>query len=114
MIVSRKVNRYYAPCGAGFWKKKSAITHEAICKCWTNPKLRCCKSCAHYYRGYDPDDYSTGYRGEGYINECRVDVEYGGPLWKPAHSTKAIDLNIHCIKWEALNTASNNRMTKCG
>lgn len=100
MIKAKKVLRYYTPCGRGFWKKQSAIKHEENCKCWTNPKFKTCKTCRHNLVSYDEDDYSIGYKGEGYTNECRIGVEYEGPEWTAAHE-KAPDININCPKWEA-------------
>jgi hypothetical protein len=41
----KKVLRYYSDCGRGFWKKQQAITHDENCKCWKNPKFKCCLSC---------------------------------------------------------------------
>lgn len=43
----KKVLRYYADCGRGFWKKQKAISHDKNCVCWTNPALKCCLSCKH-------------------------------------------------------------------
>lgn len=99
-IKTKKVLRYYTPCGRGFWKKQTAIHHENICKCWKNPKYKTCKSCANHYVNYDPDDYPTGYRGEGYTNQCRADVNPDGPLWNKMDNFDNIDINIYCSKWE--------------
>lgn len=43
----KKVNRYYADCGRGFWTKKGCLEHEEKCKCWTNPKHKTCITCKH-------------------------------------------------------------------
>lgn len=44
-MKSKKVIRYYADCGKGFWSKSSCLYHEKTCKCWKNPKNRTCKTC---------------------------------------------------------------------
>ena len=46
-MESKKVTRYYAECGRGFWKKRQALDHEKKCKCWKNPKFKTCISCKH-------------------------------------------------------------------
>jgi len=46
-MTTKKVLRYYADCGRGFWRKQQAITHDINCKCWKNPKLKSCLSCKH-------------------------------------------------------------------
>lgn len=95
---SKMVRRYYAECGRGFWRKGAAVRHEEVCKCWTNPKLRCCKSCKHYSTFTDYDDIQSGYVGEGVVNMCPFDIS--DEDWTPAHPVKATDLNINCPKWE--------------
>jgi len=44
-MTVKKVLRYYADCGRGFWRKQQAITHDENCKCWKNPKFKSCLSC---------------------------------------------------------------------
>ena len=44
-MKAKKVTRYYADCGRGFWKKNQALTHDKNCKCWKNPKYKTCVSC---------------------------------------------------------------------
>lgn len=50
---AKRVLRYYAECGKGFWKKQSAIDHEGNCMCWKNPKNRACTTCRYgdYFHG---------------------------------------------------------------
>jgi len=45
-MITKKVTRYHAECGKGFWNKASCLRHEKNCKCWNNPKNRTCKTCA--------------------------------------------------------------------
>lgn len=58
---TKKVTRYYAECGRGFWKKAACEAHEENCMCWTNPKNRACKTCKH--GEYAPYEDDTGYGG---------------------------------------------------
>lgn len=44
-MITKRVTRYYADCGRGFWKKSQALTHDKNCKCWKNPKFKTCISC---------------------------------------------------------------------
>lgn len=46
-MIAKKVLRYYSDCGRGFWKKQQALKHDINCKCWNNPKFKCCISCSH-------------------------------------------------------------------
>lgn len=49
------VKRYKCPfCPRGHSTRKRAIAH--IARCWLNPAVRGCKTCAHYsyYRGGEP------------------------------------------------------------
>ena len=98
-MKTKRVTRYYADCGRGYWKKVHAINHEKTCICWTNPKMRCCKSCKYHKTQYDNNDHDAGYPGEGFIDECLAGVEYDSPDWTYANE-KAKTLNINCPKWE--------------
>ena len=44
-MKTKRVTRYMADCGKGFWDKSSCLYHESKCKCWTNAKNRTCKTC---------------------------------------------------------------------
>ena len=58
----KKVLRYYADCGKGFWKKETCISHEENCMCWTNPKNKTCKTCKFgRYLGFDDETGDGGY-----------------------------------------------------
>lgn len=46
-MKTRRVTRYLADCGRGFWNKKSCEIHEVNCTCWTNPRNKTCKTCEH-------------------------------------------------------------------
>jgi hypothetical protein len=52
-MIAKKVTRYYADCGRGFWKKSQALTHDENCKCWKNPKFKTCISCKFKNFGED-------------------------------------------------------------
>jgi len=60
-MESKKVLRYYADCGRGFWRKDQAINHEGNCKCWKNPKNKACKTCK--FGEYAPFENDTGFGG---------------------------------------------------
>jgi hypothetical protein len=82
-MISKKVTRYYSDCGRGFWKKQQAISHDENCKCWVNPKFKCCLSCAHKCIVKD----SNGMENEPHnletwkINNCKHS-ENGVPVHK--------------------------------
>jgi len=64
-MKTKKVLRYYADCGKGFWKKVTALDHETSCKCWTNPRNKTCKTCKYGEKiPYEPDT------GDGAYYEC--------------------------------------------
>lgn len=64
-MKTKRVTRYYADCGKGFWKAESCLNHEKRCKCWKNPKNKTCKTCVYgIYIDYDPET------GDGDCYEC--------------------------------------------
>lgn len=67
---SKKVTRYYADCGKGFWKKSQALTHEGSCKCWTNPQNKACKTCSYgSFASYEEDTGDGGYWECGHLKK---------------------------------------------
>ena len=61
-MKTRRVTRYIADCGRGFWTKDSCKTHDENCTCWTNPKHRTCKTCKRGSKiAIDGEDGSGGY-----------------------------------------------------
>lgn len=61
-MKSKKVLRYYADCGKGFWSKVGCLSHEDNCHCWTNPKNKTCKTCKFAsYLQWDGRDGDGGY-----------------------------------------------------
>tara|TARA_R110000851_G_scaffold240929_1_gene393582 strand:- start:81 stop:377 length:297 start_codon:yes stop_codon:yes gene_type:complete len=76
-MITKKVTRYYADCGKGFWSKSGALNHEGNCKCWGNVKNRTCKTCK--FGGYLEYEDDTG---DGGIWECghiKVEEHSGAP-----------------------------------
>lgn len=67
-MIKKKVTRYYAECGKGFWKKSTALTHELNCKCWKNPKNKTCLTCKKAEHVVDHGDEITP--GEGAWFDC--------------------------------------------
>lgn len=90
-MKSKKVIRYYAECGRGFWKKVDALHHEGVCKCWKNPKNKACTTCRYgEYAGYEND---TGYGGFWECGHNSMDGEHsGGP--------SGVDyISVNCKYW---------------
>lgn len=55
-MKKKKLIRYYADCGKGYWKKQICLDHEIVCKCWTNPKNKACKTCAFGIIDFNDDE----------------------------------------------------------
>lgn len=87
-MVERKVKRYLADCGRGFWSKRTCLQHEQNCKCWTNPKYKTCKTCKH-----GRNDKEEGW-------QCNNPNFIYDKHFTPAHP-KAEDLCINCPVWES-------------
>lgn len=101
-MIAKRVTRYYAECGRGFWKKETAIKHDSNCKCWKNPKYKTCLSCKFKCFGSD----SNGMEHEPHlleawqVNKCtnpKMDMD---TMFTPAHKNAEI-LNINCPVWES-------------
>jgi len=103
-MTIRKVTRYVSYCGRGYWKKSTCLSHEINCKCWTNPKLRTCKTCKFYTRYKDSNgmEHEPQYFQTWVQNECTNEKfnEYE-PFLNVAHE-KAPDLYINCPLWQSL------------
>lgn len=96
----KKVTRYYSDCGRGFWKKQQALTHDENCKCWVNPKFKCCLSCKFKQIVNDSNgmEHEPSNLQTWKTNLC----EYSG-FGVPAH--KDYDhIRLHCPKY--INKAS--------
>lgn len=86
IMRSKRVTRYYAECGKGFWKADRAAIHEDNCKCWGNPKNKTCKTCADgCYANYEEDTGDGGYwecmngdnKNDGHVNDLiEIEVDY--------------------------------------
>lgn len=94
---TKRVTRYYADCGRGFWTKKSCISHEGNCTCWANPKFKTCITCKHGERIYDSDDVH-----HWSFWQCNNIKFVYDKHFTPAHE-KAEDLCINCPIWEISN-----------
>jgi hypothetical protein len=94
-MISKKVIRYYADCGRAFWKKKACLAHEKVCKCWTNPKYKTCRTCKH-------SSVKTVHNEDCYITErdCKNAKFNYDKHFHPAHQM-APDLCINCELWES-------------
>lgn len=97
------VVRYKAECGRRFSSKRSCEKHETVCVCWTNPKLKTCKTCRfakvmHDSNGmfHEPQFLDTWRQTECTNNNFDYDTQF-----TPAHE-KALDININCPLWESI------------
>ena len=100
-MKTKRVTRYIADCGKGYWTKKSCLQHEQNCKCWTNPKFKTCKTCKFAKVTHD----SNGMEHEPQHLQTWVQIECENPEFDynrhftEAHK-KAKDLCINCPVWE--------------
>jgi hypothetical protein len=76
-MISKKVTRYYAECGKGYWGKSAAINHELDCKCWGNVKNKTCKTCTHKFT--IPFESDTGEGANYACSNSLVDEHSGAP-----------------------------------
>jgi len=103
-MKSKKVTRYIADCGKGYWDKKSCLNHEKNCKCWTNPKYRTCKTCKHGKQSIN----TNGMESETQFLQTWKEWYCTNPNFNydkhftPAHE-KASDLCINCPVWTSKN-----------
>jgi len=101
-MIVKQVTRYYADCGKAYWNKYSCLRHEKVCKCWTNPKFRTCKTCKFGRLGRITDVLDNPYSpflDSTIIWQCdnpKFDFKIH---FKKAHE-KAEDLCIDCPVWE--------------
>lgn len=89
------VARYACPfCGRRRAAKKSTAGH--ISRCWLNPAVRACKTCAHFTQ-VDGEEHERGRPcacGQGY-EQCEAGISLGGtlragcPLWQPKTTEEA-------------------------
>ena len=91
-MKTKRVTRYIADCGKGFWSKSRCETHEQNCKCWTNPAFRTCKTCefAHEF------DDSNGMERE---IECKNPNFDDDKHFNQAHEN-APYLCVNCTQWK--------------
>lgn len=95
-----EIKAYKCECGKKFYTKKAAINHEKVCKCWTNPKHRTCKTCKYGHLQYDSNGMEHEPQNLHTWHEwvCK-NPEYKSELHHtPAHE-KVPDLNINCPVW---------------
>ena len=95
-MKERKVTRYMAECGRGFWSKAACLYHEEVCQCWKNPKHKTCLTCDKYSKHIEAGE------GEGYLNLYTVnDCEHADTdesLLTPCHEN-APDIYKNCPYW---------------
>jgi len=94
-MISKKVLRYYASCGRGYWSKKAAINHEENCKCWKNPKFKTCLSCKFKNFVRDSDGVQTWTN-----NDCTNPKFDFDKMFRPVHE-HAEHIAMMCPVWES-------------
>ena len=82
-MKERKVTRYMAECGRGFWSKTACLHHEEACQCWKNPKHRTCLTCAKYSKHTEVDE-GQGYYNAYTVNDCNH-VSIDESILTPCH-----------------------------
>lgn len=100
-MKTKRVTRYIADCGKGYWSKSSCTQHEQNCKCWTNPKFKTCKTCKFAKVVHD----SNGMEHEPQYLQTWTQIECQNPNFDydkhfTAAHEKAEDLCINCPVWE--------------
>jgi len=94
------VKRYFAECGREFKRKYSAIHHEKVCVCWSNPKNRTCKTCKYSSVIIDSaSSYETGEYHSKKWNTCKLDIDHYTKFWNQKNDE--VDVNINCAFWES-------------
>lgn len=99
-VTSKLVMRHFTECGREFKQKRSAIKHDLVCKCWSNPKHKTCKTCKHRYEGYDSNgmENDPAYLESWKTANCRKGIWEESPEWNQTH--KNVDVNINCMAWK--------------
>jgi hypothetical protein len=82
--VVLQVTRYRCPfCTRS--RAKKATTEQHIARCWHNPEVRACLTCAHY----EPPEAGPYPEHPGWPEGCAVERDITGgiaancPLWEP-------------------------------
>lgn len=93
--------KYQADCGRIFSKKTACEKHEIVCKCWTNPALKTCKTCKWGMVLHDSNgmEHEPQYLHTWKQWDCKNPNFDYEKHFTPAHE-KAQDLNINCSIWE--------------
>lgn len=87
-MKERKVTRYIAECGRGFWSKTACLHHEEVCQCWKNPKYKTCLTCSNLSKFTDVTED---------IREC-MNPLVDESLLTPCHEN-APDIFKNCPFW---------------
>ena len=93
-MKTRRVTRYMAECGRGFWNSTNCKNHEGRCKCWTNPKNKACKTCD--YGDYEHGEPDVGFLGGWSCGHPEFNEHSGAP---EGHDY----ISVKCIYWELLD-----------
>lgn len=100
-MKTKRVTRYIADCGKGFWNKNTCEIHEENCKCWTNPAFRTCKTCEFANEFED----SNGMESEPQFLQTWRQIECKNPSFNDElHFNQAHEnapyLCVNCTQWK--------------
>ena len=95
-MKERKVTRYMAECGRGFWSKTACLHHDEVCQCWKNPKHKTCLTCANLSKFTDVTE-GNGCSESFTVREC-MNPLVDESLLTPCHEN-APDIYKNCPYW---------------
>lgn len=101
-VIKIQITRYKCQCGKKFAKKYAAEHHEKVCKCWTNPKNRSCKTCkfGSFINDSNGMEHEPQFLQKWTSWHCsKLSNEAIEQMSKPA-TFQIKDLRIHCAHHE--------------
>ena len=101
-MKTKRVTRYIADCGRGFWNKKTCLEHEQNCKCWTNPAFRTCKTCEFAHEFTDSNGMDGHESHTWRAIECKNPAFDYDLHFNIAHEN-ADQLCVNCTQWKYKN-----------
>ncbi|MFE1451967.1 hypothetical protein [Streptomyces olivaceoviridis] len=76
------VNRHQCPFCRRFTRADLRAVQDHMTRCWSNPRLRCCKTCTHHQDAGPYDDESCTHNDGPEYEEYGFPVLHC-PLWQP-------------------------------
>lgn len=107
----KEIKAFQSDCGRIYKHKSSAISHDKKCKCWSNPKLKTCKSCVFgelhdFGGGMATDDPYPIYFPSSYQWKCNHESPVYFDLSNPEFcliGKEEYMMNSNCQKWQGKN-----------